>query len=175
MQEDFVDYCHRLFWRCKAGPPALGAFPTAGTLATNEDFLGAADPWASSPALDHAWQSSMLSALSLESMPPARAPESPLSYDDLLDLHYEMRVLLRDHQEYRCCFLGCDAVQWMLNTSRALTRAQAVAICRQLVAYELICHVRLECDFEDAPVPYRLVGPQPDFLGDSGWVSVDDP
>eukprot|EP00667_Euglena_gracilis_P002987 EG_transcript_2993 len=82
-----------------------------------------------------------------------------LSYDDLLDLYPDLQPLAHDIADYRQCFLGTEVVDMLVNSRKAMSRAHAVAIGRQLLAYHLIAHVRLERDFEDRHAAYRLTEP----------------
>jgi len=83
----------------------------------------------------------------------------PVSYDDLLDVYVELMPLVRTVGEYRNCFLGTEAIDRMLLGGKVPSRAHGVAVGRQLMAYHLIAHVRLEHGFEDRPLAYRLVEP----------------
>lgn len=59
---------------------------------------------------------------------------------------------------YRQCFVGAQAVDWIVR-ERRVSRAEAVRLGRHLLAAGLICHVANEHDFEDDKLFYRLVPP----------------
>lgn len=54
---------------------------------------------------------------------------------------------------YPMCFVGCEAVDWIVQRE-GIGRAEAVRIGRRLVALGLIAHVLAEHDFEDADLFY---------------------
>eukprot|EP00667_Euglena_gracilis_P002179 EG_transcript_2177 len=62
----------------------------------------------------------------------------------LVPLLQRMDVLLRDVHEYHNCFLGTEVVDWLVESGEAQSRSHAVAIGRQMVLCQLICHVRLD-------------------------------
>ena len=64
----------------------------------------------------------------------------------------DRRHLLR---VYPRCFLGREAVDWLVDREQ-MTRAEAVALGRRLVAHGLVRHVLDEHDFKDAPLFYRF-------------------
>jgi EAL domain-containing protein (putative c-di-GMP-specific phosphodiesterase class I) len=59
---------------------------------------------------------------------------------------------------YANCFVGRDAVDWMVS-HRDVSRTEAVRMLRRLTALGLINHVLEEHDFEDAELFYRLAVP----------------
>ena len=56
------------------------------------------------------------------------------------------------------CFVGADAVAWIVRT-QGVGRRRAVQLGRRLAAFGLIQHVAGEHDFEDRNLFYRLVSP----------------
>ena len=61
-------------------------------------------------------------------------------------------------QTYSHCFVGRQAVDWMVQYAR-ISRAEAVQQGRRLLALGLMTHVLDEHDFEDAELFYRLATP----------------
>ncbi len=61
-------------------------------------------------------------------------------------------------QTYSHCFVGRQAVDWMVQYAR-ISRAEAVQQGRRLLALGLMAHVLDEHDFEDAELFYRLATP----------------
>ncbi len=61
-------------------------------------------------------------------------------------------------QAYPHCFVGREAVDWMVQHAR-ISRADAVQQGRRLLALGLMTHVLDEHDFEDAELFYRLASP----------------
>jgi len=61
-------------------------------------------------------------------------------------------------QTYSNCFVGRQAVDWMVQHAR-ISRAEAVQQGRRLLALGLMTHVLDEHDFEDAELFYRLASP----------------
>lgn len=59
---------------------------------------------------------------------------------------------------YPQCFVGREAVDWMVQHAR-ITRSEAVQQGRRLLALGLMTHVLDEHDFEDAELFYRLATP----------------
>ncbi len=59
---------------------------------------------------------------------------------------------------YAQCFIGRDAVDWLVRHQR-VDRVEAVRLGQRLVAHGLIRHVLDEHDFEDAELFYRLDTP----------------
>lgn len=58
------------------------------------------------------------------------------------------------------CFLGSDAVNWLMTYERA-TRDEAVLMGKLMVQLGLIHHVLDEHDFEDEPLFYRFRADDP--------------
>ena len=56
---------------------------------------------------------------------------------------------------YRHCFVGREAVDWLVRHER-MERPQAVRACRRLLALGLVRHVLDEHDFEDGELYYRM-------------------
>ena len=61
-------------------------------------------------------------------------------------------------QTYPLCFVGRQAVDWMVQHAR-ISRVEAVQQGRRLLALGLMTHVLDEHDFEDAELFYRLASP----------------
>lgn len=68
------------------------------------------------------------------------------------------RTRLHRLRPHRHCFVGSQAVDWIVREHR-VGRAEAVRIGRRLLALGLIRHVCDEHDFEDRRLFYRLVPP----------------
>ena len=68
------------------------------------------------------------------------------------------RLHLHRLRVYRECFVGAQAVDWIVREQR-VSRAEAVRLGRHLLAAGLICHVSNEHDFDDSWLFYRLVPP----------------
>ncbi len=70
---------------------------------------------------------------------------------DIRDRMFHLRM-------YPHCFVGREAVDWMVQHAR-ISRADAVQQGRRLLALGLMTHVLDEHDFEDAELFYRLASP----------------
>lgn len=109
----------------------------------------------------HTRGSQAATALAAPATPAAPRPDDPWVPNDLLALAAQMRsgggVDVRDRmfrlQRYRRCFVGSEAVDWLIR-QRRLTRPQAVRLGRRLIAHGLIRHVVDEHDFEDDALFY---------------------
>lgn len=71
----------------------------------------------------------------------------------------DIRDRLHHLRTYRQCFVGREAVDWLVRHQRA-SREEAVRIGRRLMALGLVCHVMAEHDFEDDELFYRLAAPR---------------
>jgi small-conductance mechanosensitive channel len=67
---------------------------------------------------------------------------------DIRDRRFSFRV-------YRQCFLGSDAVNWLMKQEQA-TREEAILMGQLMVEQDLIHHVLDEHGFEDSPLFYRF-------------------
>ena len=67
---------------------------------------------------------------------------------------------------HRNCFVGRDAVDWLVLHLKSLggNRASAVELGRQMLALRLISHVKHEHDFEDDKKFYRFEVGSPFFV-----------
>lgn len=102
---------------------------------------------------------------------PAAALAPPLAVDDsqFRALWQQMRMPggldVRDRihhlRRYRRCFVGREAVDWIVQRL-GIGRAEAVSIGKRLLALDLIRHVLNEHDFEDAEYFFELVLPVSD-------------
>ncbi len=70
---------------------------------------------------------------------------------EVRDRNYRLRT-------YRRCFVGSEAVDWLVHHQR-VSREEAVRLGQRLVALGLVSHVLDEHDFADAPLFYRLALP----------------
>lgn len=61
----------------------------------------------------------------------------------------------RGVSDHAACFVGREAVDWLVR-ALALTRDEAVAVGRTMMAHGLVRHVLGERDFEDANLYYRF-------------------
>ncbi|KXZ48705.1 hypothetical protein GPECTOR_26g608 [Gonium pectorale] len=77
----------------------------------------------------------------------------------------DRRYLLRT---YRRCFVGRDAVAWMLAAGAAAGPAQAVALGDAMLRAGLLHHVLYEHGFEDALLFYRFAEDDPPDAGGAG-------
>ena len=57
----------------------------------------------------------------------------------------------------RSCFVGSDAVNWMVHSGAAPSRAGAVAVGNLLISQGLIVHVTDDHLFKDSSLLYRFV------------------
>ena len=57
---------------------------------------------------------------------------------------------------YENCFIGSDAVQWLLDSGHARDETEAVNIGKKLVRFGMIHHVVEEHDFENKYLFYRF-------------------
>ncbi len=70
----------------------------------------------------------------------------------------DVRDRLYRLKTYRSCFVGREAVDWIVQR-QGVSRSAAVQIGRRLLALDLLRHVLSEHDFEDADFFYSLVEP----------------
>ncbi len=98
---------------------------------------------------------------------PLRPAPAPLD-DELRALWQRMRspggLDVRDRvyrlHRYEACFIGCDAVDWLVARA-GMPRANAVRLGQRMAALGLLRHVLDEHDFKDAALFYRLAPPPP--------------
>ncbi len=69
-------------------------------------------------------------------------------------------------RSYRECFVGSEAIDWIVQ-NQGISREQAVVMGQRLLALGHIRHVADEHDFEDAFLFYRLTPP----ADDSAWLT----
>ena len=81
----------------------------------------------------------------------------------------DIRDRLFHLRTYKSCFVGREAVDWMVQHEQ-MTRAEAVLQGRRLLALGLMTHVVNEHDFEDAELFYQLATPT-----DASLASVSAP
>jgi hypothetical protein len=97
----------------------------------------------------------------LELPPPMRPDE--WSEERLVDVVARLRapdgVTIRDRRHllttHHRCFVGSEAVRWLMERE-SLSRAEAIAVGRRLVAVGLVHHVLDEHGFEDGWLFYRF-------------------
>jgi hypothetical protein len=82
--------------------------------------------------------------------------------DDLLEISklMRMRIEIRNRswmkRVHKSCFIGSDAVTWIVDQGFANTRADAVAMCRKMVSRKFIRHTTDAQPFRDDRSYYRF-------------------
>jgi hypothetical protein len=79
--------------------------------------------------------------------------------DDLsLLLMKSLEITERTHKfkKYQSCFIGSEAVEWMVDTGLVGTTADAVLLGQQLLDSKYIYHVTKDHDFKDGHYFYRF-------------------
>lgn len=97
---------------------------------------------------------------------PSLRPWSPdINLDDLVaQMRGEQGLEIQDRRHrlnlYPQCFIGSEAVAWLMRTQRA-TRQEAIRIGRLLIQKRIIHHVLDEHPFDDAYLFYRFYEDEP--------------
>ena len=73
-------------------------------------------------------------------------------------MRLSIEVRNRQHlkRKFKNCFVGAEAVSWLLSASYAATRQEAVSIGKNLITKKLIRHVTDGHSFKDAFLYYRF-------------------
>jgi len=74
------------------------------------------------------------------------------------EMRLSIEVRNRQHlkRKFKNCFVGAEAVSWLLSASYAATRQEAVSIGKNLITKKLIRHVTDGHSFKDAFLYYRF-------------------
>lgn len=61
------------------------------------------------------------------------------------------------HKTYLMCFLGCDAVDWVVKTLNLENREYGTLFCQTLMDRSIFHHVTFDDTFLDSSIPFRFV------------------
>jgi hypothetical protein len=75
--------------------------------------------------------------------------------------HPETGVSIKDRQHlltvYRSCFIGSEAVDWLVNVEQVFNRSEAILLGQKLQQMRLIQHVTKQQPFVDKGVFYEFM------------------